>query len=401
MNQALLYGSVLKRFARYKLKTFLLMLGVTVGVYVLTTGLALGSGFKTAVMDYFSRIFLPNSITLASESGAPDARPLSEADVAALLDAIPALVSWTPLMPGGRADLERNGATQRAGIMAVSPAAQQVIGQSAVLGTYLSDADIATRSRVVLLGNTVKEKLFGGEDPLGQPLALGSQVFVVKGVLNRLGADPHGGDLDNVVVIPYTTQLQTNKRDDLVSVRFRVGSSSEMASAAAAMSTILRARHNITEGRQDDFYVSTMPAGQAMFLQFEATFRILLPVITGVLFVIALLVIASLMLISVKERTAEIGLRKAVGASARDVEQQFMVEIVLVAVLGGVLGIALSYPGLLYIESLYARYGSAVSFLPTPAMLALSLLCAVLTGALAALLPARRAAALAPVEALR
>src|SRR5690606_23139008 len=156
------------------------------------------------------------------------------------------------------------------------------IGQDAAEGEYLSDADVRTRARVALIGNTVKEKLFGAESPLGQPLSIGSQVYTIKGTLSRLGADPHGGDLDNVVVIPYSTQLQVNKRDELGSVRFRVASGN-VASAAAQISALMRERHNITEGRQDDFYVATAPAGQASFDNFLALFALLLPVVTGVI----------------------------------------------------------------------------------------------------------------------
>jgi ABC-type antimicrobial peptide transport system permease subunit len=314
---------------------------------------------------------------------------------------VPAPIEWSPLVSGGRVDLERNGATQRAGMTGTGIAAPRVIGQSAAAGEYFSDEDIRTRARVVLVGNTVKEQLFGADDPLGQLLTVGSQVYVVKGVLSKLGADPHGGDLDNVVAVPYTTVLQIAKRDDLGSVRFRVQPGTDVEAVAALVRTAMRTRHNLGEGRVDDFYVATAPAGRAAFDQFEQMFRTLLPVITGVLFLIALLVIASLMLISVKERSAEIGLRKALGARARDIERQFLIETLLVALLGGALGIALSYPGALYVESLYARYGSAVSFRPTPAIIVLSLLCAVITGALAAWLPARRAATLNPVEALR
>ncbi len=401
MNQTLLYKGIFKRFVRNKVKTFLQMLGVTIGVFTLTSGLALGSGFQAAVLDYFSKIFLPDSITLATAYGTPDPRGIREEDVAALLQALPDVTAWTPLVNNGRMDLERNGVVQRAGVTGAAPGAQVAVGHEAVLGEYLTDEDVRTRARVVLLGNTVRDKLFGAEDPLGQPLTIGSQVYVVKGVLNRFGADPHGGDLDNTVVIPYTTLMQINKRDELGNVRFRVGNSSNVESVATSMRGLMQAQHNISAGRQDDFYVATTAAGQASFEGFLSLFRILLPVVTGVILLIAMLVIASLTLISVKERTAEIGLRKAAGARARDIEKQILTETLLIALLGGVLGIALSYPGAVYVEGLYARYGSAASFLPGPSVLAVSLVCALLTGALAALWPARKAAALSPVEALR
>jgi putative ABC transport system permease protein len=403
MNQTLLYSGIFRRFLRQKVKTFLLMVGVTIGVFVLTSGLVLGMGLKQSVLEFFGKTFLPDSLTLGTNFDVPDARPITEADVAALLTEIPALTAWSPLMSGGRVDLERDGVVQRAGLTGVSPQAQLTIGQSAASGTYLDDTDLNTRARVAVIGHTVKEKLYSTSDPVGEQLTIGSQVYTIKGVLNRLGGDPHGGDLDNNVVIPYTTLLQINKGEGLINVRFRVASG-QVESAAARIGELLRVRHNITDGRRDDFYVSTAPAGQAMFNQMESMFRMLFPLIVGVILLISLLVIASLMLIGVKERTAEIGLRKAVGARTRDVSRQFVLETVLIALMGGVLGIMLSYPGLLYIEEVFSVYrtpDSAVSFVPGPGQILVGLLSALITGLLAAILPARRAAALPPHEALR
>ncbi len=403
MNHALLFSGIFRRFLRHRNKTFLLMLGVAVGVFVLTSGLVLGKGFRQSVTEYFNKTFLPDSITLATDFNVPDPRPLTEADVAALLTEIPALTAWSPLMPGGRADVERDGIVQRAALTGVSPQAQVTIGQGTTLGAYIDDTDVATRARVAVIGNTVREKLYGASDPTGEELTIGSQVYRIKGLLNRLGGDPHGGDLDNTMVIPYTTLLQINKGDGLVNVRFRVARG-QAEESAARIAALLRARHNITEGRRDDFYVSTAPAGQAMFVHVENLFGVLLPLITGVILLIALLVIASLTLIGVKERTAEIGLRKAVGGRTRDVSRQFVLETVLVALMGGVLGVVLSYPGMLYLESVFAVYrtpDSAVSFVPGLGAVATGLFSALVTGLLAAILPARRAAALPPHEALR
>jgi putative ABC transport system permease protein len=402
MNVYQLGKEVSRRFVRYKFKSFLMLLGMLIGVFTLTTGMALAAGFKISVMTYFNNIFLPDSITLATRSGVPNVRPLTEDDVEALVRELPALGAWTPLVPGGAVDLTYNGNSRRAGLTGTGAAAPLATGQGAASGTYISETDVQTRASVVLLGNTVREQLFGSENPVGQRLAIGSQVFQIKGVLDRLGADPHGGDLDNVVMVPYTTLLQMNRWEDLRNIRFRVTSSAEVDATATQMTVLMRARRNLTEGREDDFYITTAPAGQESFGQFEAMFKVLLPVVVGIIFVISLLVIASIMLIGVKERTAEIGLRKAVGARAEEVELQFLAEALLVAVVAGVLGNVLSYPGLLYVQQMYARYGSDdVSFLPDVPLLALSFGCALLTGVLAAWLPARQAAAMSPVTALR
>src|SRR5690606_27732890 len=127
-------------------------------------------------------------------------------------------------------------------------------------------------------------------------------------------------------------------------------SAAAVPSAAEKIASLMRTRHNLTPGQQDDFYVASSPAGKAAFERFEAMFKLLLPIISGIIFVISMLVLASIMLITIKDRTAEIGLRKAVGARARDVESQFVIETLMIAVLGGVLGIVLSYAPLLYVQ---------------------------------------------------
>jgi putative ABC transport system permease protein len=401
MKSKALGQEVCRRFIRYKFKSFVMMLGMLIGVFTLTTGMALGSGFKISVMKYFNNIFLPDSITLAVRTDVQNAKPITEADIALLRRELPDLGAWTPLIGGGSVDLAENGKNRRAGLTGTGTGAPRATGQGAASGEYLSEADVQSRAKVVLLGKTVRDELFGTEDPIGKSLTVNSQVFQIKGVLDQLGADPHGGDLDNVLIIPYTTLLQMNRSDELRTIRFRVNNSADVATIGARMATLMRTLHNLTEGREDDFYIGTAPAGQAAFEQFEALFRILLPVVVGIIFTISLLVIASIMMIGVKERTTEIGLRKAVGARAEEVELQFLAEALLLAIVAGVSGNALSYPGLLYIQQLYTRYGSDVSFLPGISVLALSFGCSLLTGLLAAWLPARRAAAMSPVTALR
>ncbi|MES2606688.1 MAG: FtsX-like permease family protein, partial [Pseudomonadota bacterium] len=187
----------------------------------------------------------------------------------------------------------------------------------------------------------------------------------------------------------------------LGSLRFRFNDAASTRDAVAPITALLRERHQIANGQPNDFSIADSPAGQAMFNQITEMFTLLLPIVVGVIFLISLLIIAALMLIQVKERTAEIGLRKAVGAQQGDIEQQFLLETLLIALSGGVLGNALSYAVLGYIHNFFRNSGSDASFLPTPDLLLLSFGCAALTGVLAAWLPARRAAALSPVVALR
>jgi putative ABC transport system permease protein len=401
MNRPMLYRSILRNLLRQKFKSLLMTLGVLVGVFTLTAGMALGSGFKLSVLNYFNNIFLPNSLTLGTDYDIANASGIRKSDMEAIVNDIAGVTAWSPLLPGGRQTLVRAGRAQITNLFGVSENGGVVTGQIAEIGDYFGTEDIRSRARVVLLGQTVRKALFGDESPVGQSLTIGTQVYVVKGVLSKLGGDPHGGDLDNLIRIPYTTLQQINKGEDLVNVRLRLQDAAAVTQAARQIPLLLRQRHQIVAGQQDDFFVATAPAGQAAFRQFQQIFELLLPIVVGVILLTGALVIASMMLIAVKERGAEIGLRKAVGARAQDVEHQFLVETLLLTTLGGVLGIALSYPLMFYVQDIYAPYDTGISFLPTPLMLVVSVSSATLTGVLAAWLPARQAAALNPLATLR
>ena len=401
MNVVLLLADIALRFLRYKLRSLFMMLGILLGVFTLVSAISLAGGFRVAVLDYFAKTFLPNNLMLTADPRVPGAKQLTLADIQSLQQALPPLQLWTPILRGGGRNLGIQGRSLQTYLSGVSADARLVLGQDVVSGSYFSEQDIRNRERVVLLGRTVREALFPDGNAEGQLLNIDNLVFVVQGELAALGADPHGGDLDNAVLLPYSTLQQMSKRDDLGSVRFLAAEGADVEATAQAMRSLLRQRHNIGSSRQDDFMVATSPPGMQAFQQFEELFRLLLPLVVGVIFLVSTLVIASLMLVNVKSRTAEIGLRKAVGARHSDILCQFLLEVLLLAALAGVLGVGLSYPALYYVQANFAALGSAANFMPTPTVLVSALLCALLTGLLASLWPAWRAAALMPKETLR
>lgn len=401
MNTNMLLQELCRRVLRYKLRSCMMMLGVMVGSFILVGALALKAGFQQNVLDYLSKTFLPNSITLAGSQDVAGGRELTLADIEAVVREVDGIVAWSPLIPAGRRNLSRGGRENFAALSGASDQAQMVTGQYAVEGTHFTAADVRTRARVVLLGRTVVEKLFPDQSPLGEPLVIDNLVFTVQGVLSELGGDPHGGDLDNTIVIPWTTLLQMNKSDNLFNVRFLAAEGSDVEQVAQEIGEVVRARHNIGPGRSDDFFVSTSPRGKAAFEDFEATFNVMLPVVTGVIFLISACVIAIITLTSVRERVPEIGLRKAVGARRRDIGRQFLLETALLSVLGGASGILLTLPGLRYLEIVFERAGGEMAAMPSPWVILLCLGCSIVVGLAAGFLPARRAAKLLPVEALR
>lgn len=401
MNGSLLAATLATRFFRYKLKSFLAMSGVIVGVFLLTTVLTLASSLRSTVLEFFNKSFLPNSISVVSRANAPGARPLTEADLREVLAEVPEILYWTPLVQGGGRNFSAGGRERYARLTGVGRLAQAVMGQPAVEGEYISAEDESARARVALIGGSVRESLFPGQPPLGAALVIDNLVFRVKGVLEPLGSDPHAGDLDNVVLIPYTTLLQMNKAQSLGALRFQAASGAEVEAAAERIRELMRRRHAVVPGEEEDFAVSTSPQGMQDFRRMESLFKKLLPVIGAVVFLVAGIVIAAIFLAGVKERAAEIGLRKAVGARKRDLARQFVAEAAVLSLLGALAGLLLAVPALLYLEALYRRMGGELSLVPGPGIAALALLCALATGLLAAWLPARKAAGLNPVEVLR
>ena len=240
-------------------------------------------------------------------------------------------------------------------------------------------------------------ELFGGADPIGLQLRIGSVPFQVIGVLDSMGIDPHGWDRDNEVIIPFTTMMRRVLNVDyLGSAKILAEEGTDLSAAVESIEALLRERHSLAEDELNDFSMITPVQVEEMVASMNRIFTLFLPLLAGVSLLIGGIVVANLMLMGVNERRSEIGLRKAVGARDRDVWLQFLLESALVTVAGGVLALLVGAAGLAVIGG--AMEG--VSVVPWEAA-TLGLLAAVAVGLLAGVFPARRAAALEPVETLR
>ncbi len=402
MNGTRLLRTSVLTLLRHPLRSAFLMLGTLVGVAALTLVISAGVAVERRVLETIHRNFNPSSMVVSSGGpllvGGPrdDAARLTLDDAAAL-GALPSIESWDPILSLEGLQVRRGDSTAVARLVGNSDRAPRVWGRGAVQGEYFDAAQVSSAARVAVLGTGTTRELFGVEDPLGAEIQVGSVPFRVIGVLEPIGTDAHGNDRDAELAVPITTAMRRLSNVDAIrGVRLVVRDPDQVEAAAREVRGVLRERHGLAAGRPDDFTVVTPVAARRMASRMQTVFRVFLPLVAAVALLAGTAVAASVMLLSVSERTGEIGLRRAIGARPRDVARQLLVETALTTALGGLLGAVLGGAATVAISRSF-RIPMSVSWSAVLTGLVLS----ILTGLAAGVLPARRAERLHPVEALR
>ena len=376
-------------------RTILTLLGIMIGVAAVIAMLALGEGAKKSVLD---RIGSMGTNLLLVRSGAPNQRgPGPDSTVASLIptDAIalaelPNVQSAVPESTGNVTVRYGNRDVQT-GLTATSPEYPLTRSWPVAKGTFFNDADVQSYSAVVVLGQTVTKNLFGEHtEPIGQFVLLDNVPFMVIGVLSAKGATPWGHDADDAVFVPLTTgSLRLLGYSYLRSITLAVKDVATIDATQDQITAFLRALHG-----KEDFQVRN----QAALLETVSETYNTLTLLLGSIAVISLLVggigVMNIMLVTVSERTREIGIRMATGARMRDILLQFLTEATVVSALGGVIGVVVG----LAAGEVISRFDMPVLFSVTPVILAFS--CAVGTGLIFGFAPALKAARLDPVVAL-
>jgi putative ABC transport system permease protein len=395
----------LRALARNKMRSALTALGMIIGVGAVISMVAIGSGAKAqvaaqvaslgqnVVMVYPAssssgsgvRLGYGSSITLSVE----DADAV-RTEIAGVVAVSPEFYSYSQVVAGNQ-----NWKTK---IYGESPEYLEIRQWDLVEGENFAEADVRNANKVALIGQTTAQQLFGEESPLGETIRIQNVPFTIVGLLEPKGFSVKGHDQDDVVILPYSTMLKRlmGRNASLYGINLQAADADSLDTVQKETTELLRQRHRINGSREDDFVVRNQQEIAATATATARTMTVLLGAIASVSLLVGGIGIMNIMLVSVTERTREIGLRMAVGARGNDILRQFLVEAFTLSCLGGALGVGVGI-GISEILATTARWPVLISF----DAIALALMFSGAVGIFFGFYPARKASQLDPIEALR
>ena len=393
----------LRALARNKMRSLLTMLGIIIGVGAVIATVSIGQGAQYLVQQGIQNMGT-NAVFIAAGSNRPGGarlgfwavKSLTIDDLNAILREVPLIREAAPAVVS-RAQIVYQNQNWNTGITGTTPNYFEIRNWAVESGTVFSQDEVDMAANVCVLGTTVANILFEKENPIGQTVRIGNLPFRVVGVLESKGQSVMGTDQDDVIFAPYTTVQK--KISGITWIQFMNASAVTQEASLAAVPQImalLRERHRIRPGEDDDFFVRTQSEVADLANQTQSVMTLLLGSIASVSLIVGGIGIMNIMLVSVTERTREIGVRMAVGATEKDVQNQFLLEAVTLSMAGGLGGIVLGLIGSALISK-FLTWPTLISFW---AILIAAIFSAAV-GVFFGFYPARKAARLDPIEALR
>ncbi len=409
------FSMAIRSLLASKLRSSLTMLGMIIGVGSVIFLMSVGAGLQNMITSTFEELGTNLLMVQPSNPEAPggfmgamygvmnasltidDAEAISR--IRSVTGVAPTNENFVKLLAGNE--------DTTSVIHGSTPGYQQLYGYTIASGQFISEVNIARRDTVVVLGSKVAEDLFGSDDAVGQKVKIRDKRFTIIGVLEPKGVGFFGFSLDEVAVTPITTyqarlfsQKTPGGQDAVQSIAVQVASAEVIDEVTEEIETILRKRHRIAEDKDDDFAVVSMEQMLGEFEIITLALTAFLGMIGGISLLVGSIGIMNIMLVSVTERTREIGLRKAVGAKRRDILVQFLLEAAMLSLVGGVIGLIgawLVAQGI----SLIDLGGFTINAVVSPFIVFLAISVSVFIGLASGIYPAMRAARLNPIEALR
>jgi putative ABC transport system permease protein len=396
-----------------KLRSSLTMLGVIIGVGSVITLMSVGRGAEASITSTLEGMGT-NLIYVTSKTPGVEglasmqmaAYSFTMDDAKAIAERIPLVTAVAPIIEN-YVEVATADETTVAFVEASTPEFEHVVNYPVAEGQFITERNVASRDMVVVLGSDVAEELFGDDNAIGEKVKVNGRQFTVIGVMEEKGGQMMGVSMDAIVVIPITTYQarlfpgRTVRGEDAIQeLAVQIESTDVADIVSADITELLTQRHRITEEGKEDFLIMTQEQMMGMIQEVTGIFTIVLGAIASISLIVGSIGIMNIMLVSVTERTREIGIRKAVGAKRRDVLLQFLLEAAMLSLVGGAVGIVGGSAVSWLISTFSEAAGVTIMAVVSPDIVVLAISVSVFIGLISGIYPAMRAARLNPIDAL-
>lgn len=405
MNLFLTIRIAIRALTRNKLRSSLTMLGIMIGVGAVIANIAIGQGASSQAQASIANmgnnmLFVQSGSnnTGGMRGGAGSSNTLTPDDAAAIATDCPAVRAVSPgVRANGQLVFGNQNWVASSGIQGANEKFIDIRAWPIATGEFFTEGDVRTAARVCVIGKTVAENLFAGNDPVGLTMRIRNLPFRVIGVLSTKGQNSYGQDQDDTVIVPYTAaQKKMLSITSISQIMVSAVSPSATYTAESQITDLLRQRHKLGPNQDNDFFVRNLTDIAELADANAKIFTNLLASIAGVSLLVGGIGIMNIMLVSVTERTREIGIRMAIGARSKAIRRQFLIESITLSLAGGILGIALGVAASIVISNTLS-WPTLIS----PVSIFASVIFSAFVGVAFGYYPARKAAGLDPIEALR